>query len=799
MTTQTIGTDALRYLEALWRPGEVREVRIPRHNRFGHTASGYFSSPAAAAEAVAAWDGRANVYVTLNPVDPALRARVAERIVPKAEHTSADADVLGRRWLLVDVDPVRPAGVSSSDVELAAAEQVVKAAIGFLNRHGWTEPIVAMSGNGYHALYRVDLPNDAESLALVQAVLAAVSQQADTAAAKVDPTVANASRITALIGTLKMKGDSLPERPHRRSRLERVPDPLLTVPRSCLVTVAGLASSAGDNGRAHGGANIPRRLADRLTSAGLAVRVQPPDSAGIVWYHVERCPFHDDGKPFECGVGEAPDGRFTGKCFHPEGIGKQWRDWKAALGLGTASRPGHDDQGTPTGDPSAAGAFFNRTDAGNGEHFARLYGDKIRFDHRRRTWLVWGGDWWRADDQGAVRLFAKDAARDRFQGAVVIGEAKFAIGSENRQRLDAMLRAAESEPPISDVGDQWDSDAWLLGVANGVIDLRTGALRRGTPGDRVTRHTDVAFDPDARCPRWEQFLDEIFDGDDELVDYIWRAAGYSLSGAVYEQCVFMCHGSGANGKSVFLAILRDASGQYAFNAPFSTFEAKDRSSIPNDLAALAGRRLVTASETNEGTRLNEARLKALTGGDPITARFLHGEFFTYQPVAKLWLAVNHRPEVRDDSYGFWRRVRLVPFGRQFRENADPWLIDTLRAELPGILAWAVRGAIAWQQHGLEPPAAVSSATEAYRAESDPLADFLAECCVEGPGLSVVASEIYRAYKGWAEAQGLPRSETLSNKVFGMRLAARFQKRSAKDHNVYLGVGLRAAGTDRQAA
>ncbi len=778
-------------------------MRIPRHNRFGQTASGYFSSPGAAAEAVAVWDGQANVYVTLNPVDPALRARAAERVNSKAEHTSADADISVRRWLLVDVDPVRPAGVSSTDAELGAAEQVLKAAVGFLTGQGWPEPIVALSGNGYHALYRVDLPNDAESLALVQTVLAVVAQEADTDEAKVDPTVANASRITAVIGTLKMKGDPLPERPHRRSRLERLPDRLTAVPLPYLKAVAALGRPAGTHGPTLRVGLAREQLTTVLNRAGLAYREQPPDAAGITWYHLEHCPFHDDGRRFECGVGEAPDGRFTGKCFHPEGSGKGWREFKAALDLDSTARQAApaDGAGLPGG-TTDENAVFNRTDAGNGEHFARLYGDRLRFDHRRRSWLIWAGDWWREDDQNLVRRLAKDAARERYGGATAIAdlderarEARFAIGSENRQRLDAMLRAAESEPPLSDAGDRWDAEPWLLGVANGVLDLRTGSLRPGAAGDRITRHTEIAFNPVATCPRWDRFLDEIFLGEVELIDYIWRAAGYSLTGAVSEQCVFMCHGSGANGKSVFLAILREILGQCAFNAPFSTFEAKDRGSIPNDLAALAGRRLVTASETNEGSRLNEARLKALTGGDPITARFLHGEFFTYQPVAKLWLAVNHRPEVRDDSYGFWRRVRLVPFLRQFRDDADPGLIDTLRAELPGILAWAVRGAIGWRERGLGPPAAVTSATEAYRVESDPLAAFLAECCVEGIGLSVVASDFYRAYKVWAEAQGLPRSETLSNKTFGMRLAARFERRSLNDHNVYLKVGLRVAGTD----
>ncbi len=284
---------------------------------------------------------------------------------------------------------------------------------------------------------------------------------------------------------------------------------------------------------------------------------------------------------------------------------------------------------------------FPRTDAGNGELFALLYGDRVRFDHRRKRWLVWGGNWWSDDNDAEVRRLAKTAVRHRYLNATTIvdlndcaAESRFAVASENRQRLDALLAQAQTEPPISDAGEFWDRDPWLLGVANGVVDLRSGTLRGGAPQDRITLHSDVPFEPDARCPRWLRFLDEVFGADQELIDYIWRAVGYSLTGDTSEQCVFTCYGSGANGKSVFLNSLRAVGGSYVYNVPFSTFELEARTSIPNDLAALAGRRQVTASETNEGVRLNEGRLKALTGCDPVTARFLHGEFFTFRPVAK---------------------------------------------------------------------------------------------------------------------------------------------------------------------
>ena len=178
------------------------------------------------------------------------------------------------------------------------------------------------------------------------------------------------------------------------------------------------------------------------------------------------------------------------------------------------------------------GSGFGRTDAGNGEYFARLYGDRVRFDHRRGCWLIWADHWWRSDDTRQVRRLAKEAARARYQAAAAIGdlrdraeEARFAIATENRGRIDAMLTGAQSESPVADAGDHWDGDPWLLGVSNGVLDLRTGVLRPGSPADRITVHTDVAYTRDATCQRWERFLDEVFAGDEELVDYIARAVG----------------------------------------------------------------------------------------------------------------------------------------------------------------------------------------------------------------------------------------------------------------------------------
>jgi putative DNA primase/helicase len=434
---------------------------------------------------------------------------------------------------------------------------------------------------------------------------------------------------------------------------------------------------------------------------------------------------------------------------------------------------------------------------GAAERFARLHGDDLRYDHRRARWLLWSGHRWTPDTDGALTRIALEFVRAWQHEAVELTNRtradamlKFARRLERRDALTAMLAIARDLRPIADAGDQWDADPWLLGVPNGVIDLRTGALRPGWRADRITMTASVVFDAQATCPRWERFLDEIFDGDAELVAFIARAVGYSLTGNTREQCLFLCHGAGSNGKGTLTTTLTGILGDYAYNMPFTTIESQQRAAIPNDLAALVGRRLVVASETNDGTRLNEARIKALTGCDPITARFLHSEFFTFEPVAKFWLAVNHKPIVRDDSYGFWRRMRLVPFDRTFA--IDGRLADTLAHEAPGILAWAVRGALAWQRDGLTAPAAVLTATEEYERDSDPLAAFFAEACRLDPDAETGANDLYKHYRGWADGHAFSERERLSTTMFGRKMAERFRRAHTRAGGVYFGVSTRRA-------
>ncbi|ODS55800.1 MAG: hypothetical protein ABS36_09440 [Acidobacteria bacterium SCN 69-37] len=436
------------------------------------------------------------------------------------------------------------------------------------------------------------------------------------------------------------------------------------------------------------------------------------------------------------------------------------------------------------------------TDAGAAARFAERHGAEVRFDHRRRRWLLWSGHRWMQDVDGAItRLalaFARDWQRAALDSTSTEREAtvKFTLRLERRDGLGNMLAIARDLKPIADDGDGWDTDPWLLGVPNGVVDLRTGELRPGRPDDRLTMQTTVPYDAAADGPRWSQFVAEIFGGDGDLVEFVQRGLGYSLTGVTTEQVLFLCFGTGSNGKGTLTNTLKRILGDYAWNMPFATVEWNGRGSIPNDLAALVGRRFITASETTDGARLNEARIKTLTGCDPVTARFLHGEFFTFEPAGKYWLSVNHKPVVRDDSYGFWRRLRLIPFTQRFALN--PALSDELAAESPAILAWLVRGCLDWQKRGLQPPPVVLAATHEYEQDSDPLAGFLKDMCVLADTAEIRAKDAFFAYETWCVAQGLTRDERLTNTSFGRRMAERFERRDTAAGRVYRGLRKRAS-------
>ena len=408
-------------------------------------------------------------------------------------------------------------------------------------------------------------------------------------------------------------------------------------------------------------------------------------------------------------------------------------------------------------------ARFALTDLGNAERLIAGHGNELRFHVNAGHWLHWTGALWRTDDTGEVQRLAARVVRcmtDDADGLPAGDERealyKHMLRSESAPRLAALVELAKCQPGVPVRASELDRDPWALNVLNGTIDLRSGALRPHDPADLLTKLAPVAYDPEATCPRWEQFLREVFQDNDDLKTFTQRLSGYLITGDTREQAVFFLVGKGANGKSIFIETLRTLWGDYARDTAFSTFLDR-RDNQTSDLAALVGARLVTASEGDSATAFNEALLKRLTGGDAITCRYLYRDFFSYTPSFKIVFATNEVPRLTSQGYAMRRRVHILPFHQTFYSPTegktpvrDDHLLERLRAELPGIFAWAVRGCREWQSGGLAAPQAVQEETTALFESFDLLADFLADACLMHPRARVEVGALWREYIDWCE-------------------------------------------------
>ena len=362
-------------------------------------------------------------------------------------------------------------------------------------------------------------------------------------------------------------------------------------------------------------------------------------------------------------------------------------------------------------------------DAGNAQLLVDYFGADLRFVHALGSWLIWNDKQWRPDEDGGIERLALELSHRILADAAHIVDhkqrnavAERAIRLGNAAKIRAMLDLAKCDKRV--VIPHWalDGDSWLLGLKNGVIDLRTGNFRPATRDDLITKSAGCAHDATALAPRWRQFLYEIFENNEELIVYLQKLMGYTLTGCTSEQLFLFLHGGGANGKTTLVEILIALLGDYGQHAPQSLLTAADNGREPmHEIARLHGARLVVSSETREGDRLAESRIKDMTGGDTLTGRFLYHEAFDFVPRFKLWMFGNHLPQIRGTDRGIWRRVRLIPFNVEIVETKrDRHLQEKLGQELPGILNWALEGCMNWQREELKSPVAVKSATAEYR-------------------------------------------------------------------------------------
>jgi len=416
---------------------------------------------------------------------------------------------------------------------------------------------------------------------------------------------------------------------------------------------------------------------------------------------------------------------------------------------------------------------FHLTDLGNSKRLINQFGNKIRYCSTWKSWLVWNGKFWELDFKSNVKMMARTVVKNIYHEAGnADGEgsskiAKHAMKTESMSRLNSMVALAKDEPQIRVRAEDLDTDTWLLNCNNGLIDLRTGVLQPHEPTNLITNIVPVDFNPLADCPIWDDFLYTIMDGNEEMISFLQRAIGYSLTGETSEQCFFILYGSGANGKSTFLNPIIQMLNDYAKQSPAETFLNLKRRGVNNDIARLKGARFVTATEPDADQSFAEGVLKQLTGGDVVSARYLHQEYFDFIPVFKLFLATNHKPYVGGTDHGIWRRIRLVPFEVTIpKDQQDHQLTRKLIGELPGILAWAIQGCLEWQKHGLGEPQVVLDATEAYAKEMDTVVRFIDDRCEMGAGKKVSTQDLYLAYLNWCEFEG---EEIQKKTAFGQRL------------------------------
>jgi putative DNA primase/helicase len=418
-------------------------------------------------------------------------------------------------------------------------------------------------------------------------------------------------------------------------------------------------------------------------------------------------------------------------------------------------------------------------------------------------WLVWDDRRYRADATSQIIAKADETIRNIHLDA---------YREANPDRRDALAKLATRYSKIERVRgglaflqarrsltvDQLDADPFAFNVANGTIDLRTGKLRPHTRADRITKLVQIEYDQTAPAPRWYSFLAEIFAGNLELIEYLKRLIGYSLTADQRDHRLPILVGPGSNGKSTLVKVLFALGGDYAMAAPASLLMKKYSDAIPTDVAGLRGARIVVASETPEDGRLDETRVKLLTGAEgKITARYMRQDFFEFNPTHHLFLQTNHKPRIVGTDFAIWRRIRLIPFDVIFEEvtannpapahPADPLLDEKLRAELQGILAWAVEGAREWFEHGLNDPTCILEATKTYRREEDVLADFIESKCVTGPEHSASVGDLFAAYESWCEAE---RIRPWSKNRFSRRLNAAGYQSDREEGRVKLGIALK---------
>ena len=450
--------------------------------------------------------------------------------------------------------------------------------------------------------------------------------------------------------------------------------------------------------------------------------------------------------------------------------------------------------------PPIAPSRYTLDDTGNAYRFRDRYRDRIRYNFARDSWMVWDGRRWRVDETSAVKRMADDLLYDllseaqRAEDAALVKHIRRSMSSKNKE---AMLKEARHLEGVPIYPAQLDRYRHVINLPNGVIHLKKGGeLRPHNPEYYLSKMAGTPYDPDAACPRWLAFLEDVTLGDREMIRYLQVLCGYCLTGSTQEQCMYFLHGNGRNGKSTFMDVLARVLGDYAVNAQPETLMVRDKTGgtqARGDIARLEGARMVSTFEPNAGFRLDEGMVKQMTGGDLITARYMYKAEFEFRPEFKILMATNYKPEIRGTDDGIWRRVRLIPFEAAIPEDrVDPRLPEKLAEELPGILGWMLEGAKIWYQEGRFPTCQrIDGASQEYRREMDHLAQFLSAGVLPQEGGAVKAVDLYACYTAWAKEEGYRYPKSASR--FGAEMKKKLKSHRGGKGVYYDGVALTDEG------
>ncbi len=493
----------------------------------------------------------------------------------------------------------------------------------------------------------------------------------------------------------------------------------------------------------------------------------------------------------------------------PERSIKDVTDWIAkGLALDTLKGiidglPPYVPPASPENDSSSG--KYHRTDLGNAERLIAQHGETTRYCYQRKQWLMWNGKHWEWDHGATIISLAQKTVR------TIYNEVANEDNSDERRALVAHARSSESNSRIKAMIEQaqpmvavdikeLDNHPWKLNCLNGTIDLKTGDLAPHNKEDFITMACPVEYSPSAQSALWDSFLSKICEEKADVITYLQRCMGYTLTGDTQEQCLFFCWGTGMNGKSTFLNAFREILSSYSIQADTDMFMVAfkpQKQGHSEDVANLLGKRYVVGSEIEEGRHLAVTKLKQMTGGERVRASHKFEREIEFDVTYKIWLNGNHKPEITDTTYSIWRRVKLIPFNVRIpNEEQDKQLGSKLRGEFPSLLAWAVRGCLDWQQHGLAEPDSVTAATELYRHEQDIIGDFIEDWCFIDSAVSVGKKELWESYQGWTSDSGV---HPVGQRTFNRRIGERgiVDRRGTGGKRLWLGIRLLSTDEEKQ--